>query len=43
MTPQQFTSDDLQARRKMARRTALWIALVAAVIYGGFILGGALR
>lgn len=32
--------DDLAARRKAARRTALWVAAIAVVIYVAFILGG---
>jgi hypothetical protein len=42
MSPLQSTSDDIQTRRKAARRTALWIGLVAVLIYGGFILAGVL-
>jgi hypothetical protein len=35
-------ANDLAARRKAARRTALWIAAVAVVIYVVFILSGTL-
>ncbi|MBB3344840.1 MULTISPECIES: hypothetical protein [unclassified Luteimonas] len=34
--------DDLAARRRRARRTALTIAVVALCIYAGFILRGVL-
>lgn len=33
---------DLAARRRAARRTALWVALVAVAIYVAFILSGVL-
>ena len=33
---------DLAARRKAARRTALWVALAALAVYVGFILLGVL-
>jgi len=28
---------DVDARRKRARRTALWIAIIAVAVYAGFI------
>lgn len=34
--------DDVAARRKRARRTALWIAAVAVAVYVGFLLMGML-
>src|SRR5690606_39306027 len=34
--------NDVPARRKAARRTALWLALVAGAIYVAFILSGVL-
>ncbi|GAB3100003.1 hypothetical protein [Lysobacter terrae] len=37
MNPQQLSPQDADARRKRARRTALWIALIAVVVYAGFI------
>ncbi|QOW19298.1 hypothetical protein INQ41_11815 [Lysobacter ciconiae] len=36
----QLPDDLLASRRKAAVRTALWIGLVAVVIYVGFILSG---
>jgi len=38
MAPTPAPHDDLAARRKRARRTALWIALAAVVVYVVFIL-----
>lgn len=38
MSPQPFTPQDLDARRKRARRLALWIAVGAVLVYAGFIL-----
>ena len=29
---------DMNARRQRARRTALWIAVIAVVVYAGFIV-----
>jgi hypothetical protein len=43
MSPAQLSSDDVQARRKSARRTALWVAGIAVLIYVGFIVAGVLR
>ncbi|MGV8941980.1 MAG: hypothetical protein ACOH1P_10665 [Lysobacter sp.] len=40
MSPIPASPDEIAARRKAARRTALWIALVAAAVYVGFILTG---
>ncbi|GAB3379783.1 hypothetical protein [Lysobacter fragariae] len=38
MNPQaQLPQDQADARRKRARRTALWIAVAAVVVYVGFI------
>jgi hypothetical protein len=34
--------NDDATRRKRARRTALWMAVVAAAVYAGFILIGVL-
>ncbi|MCE7033424.1 hypothetical protein LY625_12515 [Lysobacter sp. GX 14042] len=31
---------ELSARRKAARRTALWVAALAVLIYVGFIMSG---
>ena len=42
MSPLQSTSDELQTRRKAARRTALWIGLAAVGIYVAFIVAGVL-
>lgn len=33
---------DVAARRKAARRTAIWVAAVAVAIYALFLLGGVL-
>ncbi len=38
MTPQQLPPQEVDARRKRARRTALWIAAVAVAVYVGFIV-----
>lgn len=38
--PRTPPSDDHAARRKAARRTALWVALIAAGVYVAFILSG---
>ncbi|WP_256451838.1 hypothetical protein [Lysobacter sp. S4-A87] len=35
-------STDVAARRKAARRTAIWVAVVAVAIYALFLLGGVL-
>ena len=41
MTPAQDPRDqDIAARRKAARRTALWLAAVAVLIYLAFIMSG---
>jgi uncharacterized membrane protein (DUF485 family) len=37
MTAPQLSRNDIDARRKRARRMALWIAVVAVVVYVGFI------
>lgn len=42
MAPTPVPPEDIAARRKAARRTALWIALVVVAIYVGFILSGVL-
>lgn len=33
-------NSDIDARRKRARRTALWVAAIAVAIYAVFILSG---
>ncbi len=40
MNSQNHNPDDLTARRKAARRTALWIGGIAVAIYVVFILSG---
>ena len=40
MNKPDHNADDLAARRKSARRTALWIAAIAVTIYVVFILSG---
>jgi hypothetical protein len=40
MNKPDHNADDLAARRKSARRTALWIAAIAITIYVVFILSG---
>jgi hypothetical protein len=40
MNKPDHNADDLTARRKSARRTALWIAAIAITIYVVFILSG---
>ena len=35
-------NDEVAARRERARRTALWLAAIAAVVYVGFLLSGVL-
>ena len=42
MSPIPASNDELAARRKRARRTALWIAAVAVAVYVGFLLSGIL-
>ena len=42
MTPTIDPRTDDAARRKAARRTALWVAAIAVVIYVVFILSGTL-
>lgn len=43
MTPTSTPRDqDVAARRQRARRTALWVAVVALSVYAGFILMGVL-
>ena len=37
MNPQQLPPQEVDARRKRARRTALWVAVIAVVVYAGFI------
>jgi uncharacterized membrane protein (DUF485 family) len=37
MTQPLHNPNDVDARRKRARRTALWIAVIAIVVYVGFI------
>ena len=37
MTAPQLSPNDIDARRKRARRMALWIAVIAVVVYAGFI------
>jgi len=37
MTAPQLSQNDVDARRKRARRMALWIAVIAVVVYAGFI------
>jgi predicted secreted protein len=41
-TPATLTTDQAAARRKAVRRTVLLFAIVAVVIYAGFILMGVL-
>ena len=36
-TQPQLPPDQIDARRRRARRTALWIAVVAVLVYVGFI------
>lgn len=38
MAPTPSPHDDLPARRKRARRTALWIALIAVAVYVVFLV-----
>ena len=40
--PMPDANDDLVARRRRARRTAIAVAVIAATIYVGFILRGVL-
>ncbi len=42
MSPADTHRTDADARRQRARRTALWVAVVAAAVYAGFILMGVL-
>ncbi|WP_457096617.1 hypothetical protein [Lysobacter sp. P5_B9] len=37
MTAPQLSQNDIDVRRKRARRMALWIAVIAVVVYAGFI------
>ena len=37
MNPTQLPQNEVDARRKRARRTALWVAVIAALVYAGFI------
>lgn len=37
MDPNKLPPDQVDARRKRARRTALWIAVIAVLVYAGFI------
>jgi hypothetical protein len=37
MTQPTHNQSEVDARRKRARRTALWIAVIAALVYVGFI------
>ena len=39
---QLLTDADIKARRTAARRTAIWLALVAACIFTAFLLTGVL-
>ena len=39
---QPLTPDQVAARRKAARRTALWVGGIAVVVYVAFILSGVL-
>ncbi len=41
--PQSPRNDDLDARRKAARRTAVWVALVAVGVYVAFLVSGAIN
>ncbi|MEG3192995.1 hypothetical protein [Lysobacter sp. D1-1-M9] len=40
MSPPDDRRNDVDVRRQRARRTALWVAAVAVVVYVGFILTG---
>jgi len=40
MKQQPASSRSVEARRQRARRTALWVALIAAAVYFGFIALG---
>jgi hypothetical protein len=42
MTAPTDPRNDLDARRKAARRTAAWVALVAVGVYVAFLLSGVL-
>jgi hypothetical protein len=33
-----FSNEDLAARRRRARRLAVWVALAAVAVYAGFIV-----
>lgn len=38
MAQQPMSPEEIAARRRRARRTALWLALFAGVVYIGFII-----
>ena len=42
MNPTSAPGNDEATRRQRARRTALWVAVVAVAVYVGFILMGVL-
>ncbi len=42
MSQRNAPGNDADARRQRARRTALWVAAIAAAVYVGFILMGVL-
>ncbi|MBA2237282.1 MAG: hypothetical protein H0W24_01055 [Lysobacter sp.] len=42
MNPDRRPDDDFAARRRRARRTALWIGVVALAVYVGFLMIGIL-
>ncbi|WP_263316940.1 hypothetical protein [Montanilutibacter psychrotolerans] len=42
MTPTDPDRSNVDARRKAARRTALWVAVVAIGVYVAFLLSGVL-
>lgn len=42
MSPDRPSNDEIAARRRRARRTALWIGLVAVAVYVAFLLTGIL-
>jgi len=42
MSPAPVPRTELDARRQRARRTALWVAVIAVAVYVGFIAMGVL-
>ncbi len=40
MNPDRRPNEDIAARHRRARRTALWIAVVAVAVYVGFLMIG---